>query len=246
MAKIKFKRKSTDEINEMDIEDGSLIYDYETGNTFMDYQNKRIQTGGKPNQDIYIGPKTNTPEEAKFVIVPEEVKAKPNGLIDSMAGNETNKSPSVHAIKEYYKNTPILNLKSGQNLQTSNSAYVPIPFNTILDNTANEYLELTTDKKGIKVLKDCVVMCNGSIYLNASGGGVTAVTIAINNYSDPESTVYTKSRTMMKIATTYDGFPLASTSFPVSIGDIIYFALQNGNGFTTNNNCFANIAVIGY
>lgn len=46
MPKVKFKRKSTSEIEELEIDDGSLICNYETGNIFMDYQNSRIQIGG--------------------------------------------------------------------------------------------------------------------------------------------------------------------------------------------------------
>lgn len=78
MPKVNFKRKSTLEIEDLDIEDGSLIYDYETGNTFMDYQNKRIQTGGKPNQDIYIGPEEDAPSEAKIIIDSNQMKTPTN------------------------------------------------------------------------------------------------------------------------------------------------------------------------
>jgi len=46
MSKVKFKRKSTEEIKSLEIEDGSLIYDYETGATYLDYNDKRIPTGG--------------------------------------------------------------------------------------------------------------------------------------------------------------------------------------------------------
>lgn len=105
MEKVKFKKKSTKEIEELEIENGSLIYDYETGKTYMDHNGERISTGGgsENSNNIYIGPTENAPEEAKLIIDPEEVKVKPNGVINSMEGNETDKSPSVHAVKEALK-----------------------------------------------------------------------------------------------------------------------------------------------
>lgn len=45
MAKVLFKRLSTSEIENLEIEDGSLIYNYETGDTYIDYGNTRIPTG---------------------------------------------------------------------------------------------------------------------------------------------------------------------------------------------------------
>ena len=53
--KVKFKRKTTSEINNLAIEDGSLIYNVENGKTYMDYGNNRIPTGGGANGGIYVG-----------------------------------------------------------------------------------------------------------------------------------------------------------------------------------------------
>lgn len=64
---------------------------------------KNLYEEGAISKDIYIGPIENAPEEAKLIIDPEEVKVKPNGVINSMEGNETDKSPSVHAVKEALK-----------------------------------------------------------------------------------------------------------------------------------------------
>lgn len=102
MPKVNFKRKSTLEIEDLDIEDGSLIYDYETGNTFMDYQNKRIQTGGKPNQDIYIGPEEEAPSEAKIIIDSNKMQTKASEVVNSLEGNETDKAPSVQTINNEF------------------------------------------------------------------------------------------------------------------------------------------------
>ena len=42
MSKVMFKRKNTEEIKDLSIEDGSLIYDYESRDTYMDYNTERI------------------------------------------------------------------------------------------------------------------------------------------------------------------------------------------------------------
>ena len=42
MSKVIFKRKSTDEIKSLKVQDGSLIFNIETGAIFMDYGTKRI------------------------------------------------------------------------------------------------------------------------------------------------------------------------------------------------------------
>lgn len=46
MTKALFKRKSSNDIENLPVEDGSLIYDYQTGATYLDYNNERIPTGG--------------------------------------------------------------------------------------------------------------------------------------------------------------------------------------------------------
>ena len=42
--KVLFKRKTSNELSGLPIENGSLIYNVETGDTYMDYNNERIQT----------------------------------------------------------------------------------------------------------------------------------------------------------------------------------------------------------
>lgn len=55
MQEVLFKRKTTEEIEQLEIEDGSLIYNVDNGKTYMDYGNERIPTGGGANGGIYIG-----------------------------------------------------------------------------------------------------------------------------------------------------------------------------------------------
>lgn len=56
MSKVMFKRKNTNEIKGLSVEDGSLIYNYETGETYMDYGNDRLPINKLPKtekQKIY-------------------------------------------------------------------------------------------------------------------------------------------------------------------------------------------------
>lgn len=54
MTKVLFKRKTSDEIANLPVEDGALIYNYETGATYLDYDDERIPTGGgMPTGDTF-------------------------------------------------------------------------------------------------------------------------------------------------------------------------------------------------
>lgn len=46
MAEVKFKRKSTSEIQDLPVDDGSFIVDYESGSAYIDYQTDRVQISG--------------------------------------------------------------------------------------------------------------------------------------------------------------------------------------------------------
>ena len=53
MSKVMFKRKNTDEIKDLSVEDGSLIYNYETSETYMDYGNNRLPINKLPKTEKY-------------------------------------------------------------------------------------------------------------------------------------------------------------------------------------------------
>ena len=53
MSKVMFKRKNTSEIKDLSVEDGSLIYNYETGETYMDYGNDRLPINKLPKTEKY-------------------------------------------------------------------------------------------------------------------------------------------------------------------------------------------------
>ena len=75
--KVLFKRKTTEEIEQLEIEDGSLIYNVDNGKTYMDYGNERIPTGGGANGGIYVGDTEPTdPDVVLWVDTPtSETKA---------------------------------------------------------------------------------------------------------------------------------------------------------------------------
>ena len=71
MAQVIFKRKTTAEINELPIVDGQLIWNIETGETFIDIGTERIPTGGsgadgKSAYEIWLE-QGNTGTEQDFI-----------------------------------------------------------------------------------------------------------------------------------------------------------------------------------
>lgn len=108
MSKVLFKRRTTAEIADLAVEDGALIYNTDNGKTYMDFEDERIQTGG--NADTIISTETTEPtdEDIKLWINPDKVT--PTGasnVVDSMEGTQTDKSPSVNAVKSYVEDNYI-------------------------------------------------------------------------------------------------------------------------------------------
>lgn len=68
MAKVYFKRKTTQEIEELPVEDGSLIYNTDNGKTYMDFNDERIQTGGNADTMIAISGEEPTDTDVKIWI----------------------------------------------------------------------------------------------------------------------------------------------------------------------------------
>ena len=60
MSKVIFKRKNTNEIENLSVEDGSLIYNYETGETYMDYGNGRLPINKLPKTERTYSSSTDT------------------------------------------------------------------------------------------------------------------------------------------------------------------------------------------
>lgn len=80
MAKVYFKRKTTQEIEELPVEDGSLIYNTDNGKTYMDFGEDRIQTGGNANTMIAIGGEEPTDEDIKIWFPDNVVNTRANEI----------------------------------------------------------------------------------------------------------------------------------------------------------------------
>lgn len=120
MAKVLFKRKTTQEIEDLPIEDGALIYNTDNGKTYMDFNEERIQTGGNADTMIAIGGEEPTDEDIKIWFPDETIKTKASEVINSMEGNETDLAPSVNIVKDYIKNeNSLIYCKKQTNLSLS-------------------------------------------------------------------------------------------------------------------------------
>lgn len=80
--KVKFKRKTTSEIDNLEIEDGSLIYNVENGKTYMDYGNNRIPTGGGANGGIYVGDTEPTDPDITLWVDTPITETKASEIVD--------------------------------------------------------------------------------------------------------------------------------------------------------------------
>lgn len=102
MAKVLFKRKTTDEIKDLEVQDGALIYNTDNGKTYMDFGEERIQTGGNADTMIAIGgEEAPTDTDIKLWFPNNTVNTKASEVINSMNGNQTDLAPSVDAVKNY-------------------------------------------------------------------------------------------------------------------------------------------------
>lgn len=115
MAKVLFKRKTTDEIKDLEVEDGALIYNTDNGKTYMDFGEDRIQTGGNADTMIAIGgAEAPTDTDIKIWFPNNTVDTKASEVINSMSGNQTDLAPSVDAVKKYVDSKRITYLNSTQ------------------------------------------------------------------------------------------------------------------------------------
>ena len=80
MAKVLFKRRSTQEIEELPVEDGSLIYNTDNGKTYMDFGEDRIQTGGNADTMIAIGGEEPTDPDIKIWFPDNVVNSRANEI----------------------------------------------------------------------------------------------------------------------------------------------------------------------
>lgn len=93
-------RGTTEEINQRDVIDGQLLYDTSTGETYIDVGSQRISTGS--GNAIHIGSDTPTNPATQLWVDPNEpLQLIGTEVTNSMEGTESNKAPSVQAVKNY-------------------------------------------------------------------------------------------------------------------------------------------------
>lgn len=94
-----FKRYITNDIENLPIVDGAIIYDIEKGRHYIDYNGKRIQVGSS-GKEVLVQDTQPTEEDNKIWIESDFVNNMGTEVVDSLDGDETNMSPSVRAVKK--------------------------------------------------------------------------------------------------------------------------------------------------
>lgn len=96
-------RGTTTQINRRPIINGQLLYNYETGESYIDFENKRISTGSGTVVAIQNEEPTNM--ATKLWIEDELVNSMGTEVVDSLEGNEKNMAPSVSTVKNFINGT---------------------------------------------------------------------------------------------------------------------------------------------
>ena len=99
-----FKRYITNDIENLPIVDGAIIYDIEKGRHYIDYNGKRIQVGSS-GKEVLVQDIQPIEEDNKIWIESDFVNSMGTEVVNSLDGDETNMSPSVRAVKKVLLDT---------------------------------------------------------------------------------------------------------------------------------------------
>ena len=91
-------RGTTEELMNREIIDGQLLYDTNTGETYIDYEGRRISTGS--GNAIHIGESKPTNPSTQIWIPTDEFNSVGTEVVNSLEGNEERMAPSVAAVKK--------------------------------------------------------------------------------------------------------------------------------------------------
>lgn len=143
MSKVKFKARTTAEIENLDIENGSLIYDTQTGKTYLDYNGNRIPTGsGSSGSGIPVSdtPPTYPLENDLWVDTTTDLLKRYNGTSWIIIGAEVDDEVSTTSTNAV-QNQAITNYVNGIVLYENSSGATSGA--TLSDNISNyKYLEI--------------------------------------------------------------------------------------------------------
>lgn len=118
MPKVKFKGRTTAEIENLDIENGSLIYNIENGKTYLDYDDERIPTGGGAGATVSDTPPENPQENDLWVDTSDDEYL---ARVDSEISTTSTNAVQNQAITNYV-NWKYVGTATGQN-------YITLPSN---------------------------------------------------------------------------------------------------------------------
>lgn len=94
-------RGTTEELMNRGIIDGQILYDTSTGESYIDYEGRRISTGS--GNAIHIGEDAPTNESTQLWIDEDSINSMGTEVINSLDGNETTMAPSVAAVNKMVK-----------------------------------------------------------------------------------------------------------------------------------------------
>lgn len=166
-------RGTTEEINQRDIIDGQLLYDTTTGETYIDVGSQRISTGS--GNSIHIGSDTPTNPATQLWVDPNEpLQLIGTEVTNSMEGTESNKAPSVQAVKNYMNRDNVYStdeIKTNKVWINNKPIYRKAYYVNAFANNSNVYLDINVENV------DTVISANGyaknsshteTIFLNSS------------------------------------------------------------------------------
>ena len=245
--RVKFYKGTSSQIENKEIENGTLLYNTETGETALDSDNNRITTGS--GNVIVVSDEEPTNEATKVWINPDEIgQQKDSAVIDSLAGNETTKAPSVRAVKEKtntigdlddLNTTDKSNLVNAINEVSNSSNYIVVGIESAQSLPSNTEVKLNLSK---------IINSNGNLLtLDANSNGVVIGTGVHNVEVSAQYYVYNYTgnggrniyifnndtlvdRGVLFIQNNYQTVGVSSIAIPVEEGDIITLKANSQGG----------------
>lgn len=187
-------RGTTEEINQRDVIDGQLLYDTTTGETYIDVGSQRISTGS--GNAIHIGSDTPSNPSTQIWIDPNEpLQAIGTEVTNSMEGTESNKAPSVQAVKNYinsrvqilWTNPNPSDSFSSQTIALSSDDYDEIGI-YYYDYRLSKGMQYIRAKKGESIRLITIFWYDSKIYLaNRKIDFTTSTSVAVDNATGIET-----------------------------------------------------------
>lgn len=147
--RVTFFKGTTSQVNTQEIKNGQMLYNTETGETALDDNNSRIVTGSGNVIAISENAPTN-PATKEWIKPSKMLNYAASYVVNSMTGSETDKAPSVAAIKDYVDEVVLYSSDEGT---TGNL--------TLLDSVANyKYIEISG------VTQDGTILSSQKFYSN--------------------------------------------------------------------------------